>query len=228
MQPPTDTQRSELLGGLGIETVAAGAFSIYQEGLLQHFNTLILTFGKDLRQVYRERVDLGTQIDVMTGLVKTDKTFLIKQFYAIASPEIGLDEALTDDMRDEFMTNRLKHMPIFRSLQLHVHWHDTPEDSKVNIWKYVQQLWKCASNYHEENKDTMIDRAMDVVHTPQFHETVMSLISGLSKSGLVGGDFDQPQMHNYISDLLTNIQHSGTPRPPSKQELQIEDKTQEE
>lgn len=222
MQSPTETPRPNLLGDLGIETVAAGAFSIYQEGLLQHFNTLILTFGKDLKRVYKERVDLSTQIDMMTGLVNTDKTFLIKQFYSVASPEIGLDESLTDDMRDEFMTNRLKNMPIFRSLQLHVHWGDTPEDSKVNIWKYVQQLWKCASNYHEESKDTMIDRAMDVVNTPQFHETVMGLISGLSNSGLVGGDIDQPQMQSYISDLLTNIQRSTAVR----EELVIEDKAE--
>lgn len=211
MQAQDRPSRANLLGDLGIETVAAGAFTIYQEGLLQHFNTLILTFGKDLKRVYRERCDLSTQVDMMTGLVDSDKTFLIKQFYSTASPEIGTDEALTDDMRDDFMTNRLKTMPIFRSLQLHVHWDDTPEDSKINIWKYVQQLWKCSSNYHEESKDSMIDRAMDVVRTPQFHETVMGLISGLGESGL-GGEIDQPRIRTYISDLLSNIQRNTATR----------------
>lgn len=192
---------------LGIEHVAAGAFRIYQQGLVQHFNTLIMQFSKDLKIAYGSQCDLRLQIDMMNELLKKDNEFLIKQFYAIASTKIGIEEDLADDARDDFVLTHLKDIPIFRSLQLHIHWAETPEETKVNIWKYIQQLWKCSVHFHEESKDSMIDRAMEVVQTQKFHASVISLISKITN--VSGKEESDHPFESLVSHFLKSVDYSA-------------------
>lgn len=189
---------------LGIEHVASGAFRIYRQGLVKHFNTLLVQFSKDLKSAYGARYDLGPQVALMIEWIKRDKDFFIKQFYQIVGPNLGLGEDLADEARDDFILVQLKEIPVFRALQLHTHWAETPEETKVNIWKYVQQLWKCCVHYNEESEDSMVDRAMEVVQTKQFHDSMMSVISQVTRVS------DDPhQLTSLVSDLLKSVQASS-------------------
>lgn len=203
---------SHLLADLGIERVAAGAFEVYQNGLIEHFNTLLVQFIKDLKIAFSGRVDLQTQTHLISSLTTRDKCFFIKQFYECAIAKLTCQDELSDDMRDDFILHKIRAIPIFRSLQLHVHWSDIPEESKINIWKYIQALWKCSVNYHDESKDTMIERAMDVVHTPQFHDTMLSLIANLGNNGddkIVSEGVNIPKIQSFITDMLGHIKSTS-------------------
>lgn len=212
---------------LGIEGVASGAFGMYQDGLVHHFNHLVQLFAKDLRLAYKNQCDLTPQIDIMHQVIERDGTFFIKQFYDIMSKFIDGD--LTDDMRDSFVHKHLREIPVFRALQLHLHWPNTPEETRQNIWKYIQQLWQCSVNYHEESADAMVDRAMEVVQTKQFHDLMSTMIDTMGGGG-GGGDapskdggavqptmaspdskkIDAAQLQSFVTDLLGRLQKTSS------------------
>lgn len=210
-----------MLANLGIEHVASGAFDIYQNGMVDHFNTLVTQFAKDLKLAFAGRVDFKTQLNLIHSLTSCDKHFFIKQFYDHANAKLPDHDELPDDMRDDFVLHRIRDIPLFRSLQLHVHWADIPENTKGNIWKYIQELWKCSADYHNESKETMIDRAMDVVHTPQFHDTMLSLIKNLSGGVARADTVNVPEIQSFVTTMLNTIKGSQTHGPDDSDETEV-------
>lgn len=156
--------------------------------LVDRFNKTLYQFIGRLIHAYKTidgTEDLRAQIKIQAAIVKSfrDKkaTFLIENFYDMTNSHMR-----EDDMdRDRFIINAVPKIEFLRPLCIHKYWPVTPDNTKANVWKYMQRLHAYSVDYHDSKnkKADMSDYAMRFLQTDQFQQMMKALTDGAKEAG---------------------------------------------